>query len=59
MLSDDPKATQKGLLDSYEKEYGKCPTWNRSKNSTIKAEQVATKKAKPRPVRKTAANPAP
>jgi hypothetical protein len=40
MISDDPKATQKELLENFKKEHGEYPTWNASKKPVAKPQQA-------------------
>jgi hypothetical protein len=56
MLSDNPKATQKELLNDFHKEHGEYPAWNASKKTTVKP-KLALKNVKSRPSRKVAAKP--
>jgi len=46
MLSDNPKAAQKELLESFKKEHGKYPAWNASNRASVKSQ--LTKKAAPK-----------
>ena len=62
MLSDNPKAAQEGLLESFKKEHGEYPAWNASKKTSVKSQptkKVAPKVGKVRPVRKQTAKFAP
>ncbi len=45
MISDNPKATQKKLLESFKKEHGEYPSWNGSKK-LAKRRKAAPKKVK-------------
>jgi hypothetical protein len=51
MLSDNPRAAQRKLLESFKKEHGEYPAWNTSKKTSKKPQQTA-KVAKVRPKRK-------
>jgi hypothetical protein len=55
ILSDDPRATQKELLNKFNEEQGGYPSWNVAKKLPAKPEAPETKKktAKPRPARKS------
>jgi hypothetical protein len=55
ILSDDPQATQKELLNKFIEEQGGYPSWNVAKKLPAKPKAPETKKktAKPRPVRKS------
>lgn len=53
MLSDNPKADQQELLDSFKKEHGEYPEWNAPRRPPIKP-KPAPKTAKARPTRKPA-----
>ena len=53
MLSDNPKAAQQELLESFKKEHGEYPAWNASKKTPEKS-QPKPKVAKARPTRKPA-----
>jgi hypothetical protein len=61
MPTDNPKAAQQELLDSFKKEHGEYPVWNASKKTSVNTQPSATKVGKPRPARKPAkpAKPAP
>ena len=61
MLTDNPKAAQQELLDSFKKEHGEYPAWNASKKTSVSSQPSTTKVGKPRAVRKPAkpAKPAP
>ncbi|MGD0203184.1 MAG: hypothetical protein ABSC20_04680 [Candidatus Bathyarchaeia archaeon] len=62
MLSDNPKAAQQELLESFKKEHGEYPAWNASKKTSVKSQptkKVAPKVGKVRPVRKQTAKFAP
>jgi hypothetical protein len=52
MLSDNPKAAQQELLETFKKEHGEYPVWNITKKSTQKSQAPAK-------VAKTAAKAAP
>jgi hypothetical protein len=56
MLSDNPKAAQQELLDSFKKEHGEYPSWNAPRKP--EKPKPAPKTAKARPGRKPA-KPAP
>lgn len=58
MLTDDPKATQQELLQSYQKEHGQFPAWNASKKSAAKP-ALTPKPAKSRLTRKVPTKPTP
>jgi hypothetical protein len=51
MLSDNPRATQRKLLENFKKEHGEYPAWNTPKKTSKKPQQTA-KVAKARPARK-------
>ncbi len=54
-VSDDPKVTQKELLESFKKQHGEYPAWNVSKKSPPVPKpkpKVAPKAAKPKPAPK-------
>ena len=53
MLSDNPKAAQQELLESFKKDHGEYPAWNAS-NKTPQKSKPKPKVAKPRPARKPA-----
>jgi hypothetical protein len=53
MLSDNPKAAQQELLDSFKKEHGEYPAWN-APRKTLEKPKPAPKTAKPRSARKPA-----
>ncbi len=53
MLTDDPKAAQKDLLEKFKKEHGEYPAWNASKKPTVKPPK-ASKIVKASPSRKPA-----
>lgn len=53
MLSEDPKATQTELLESFKKEHGEYPVWN-AKKAPQKTQQPPPKTTKARPARKQA-----
>lgn len=57
MLSDNPRAAQRKLLENFKKEHGEYPAWNTPKKISKKPQQTA-KAAKVRPTRKPA-KPAP
>jgi len=55
MLSDNPKAAQQELLESFKKEHGEYPVWNISKKAPASPQptpKAAPKVAKARPARK-------
>jgi hypothetical protein len=55
MLSENPKLTQKELLENYKKEHGEYPAWNVSKKVPVipqRKSKAAPKAAKPRPTHK-------
>jgi hypothetical protein len=55
MISEDPKVTQKGLLEKFKKEHGEYPEWNVSKKVPPKPQpkpKAATKVAKAPPKKK-------
>jgi len=54
IISDDPRVTQKELLDKFIEEQGGYPSWNVAKKLPVKpkAPETKKKKAKPRPSRK-------
>ena len=54
IISDDPRATQKELLNKFIEEQGGYPSWNVAKKLPVKpkAPETKKKKAKPRPSRK-------
>ena len=55
MLTDNPKAAQQELLDSFKKEHGEYPVWNVSKKTAENTQPATTKTAaKTRPARKPA-----
>jgi hypothetical protein len=56
ILSGDPRATQKGLLEKFIEEQSGYPSWNVAKKLPAKPKTPKSKKktAKPRPVRKPA-----
>ncbi len=54
MLTEDPKATQEELLESFKKEHGQYPAWNLPNKKTQNTETPAKKVAKPKPARKPA-----
>jgi hypothetical protein len=62
MLTENPKTSQQQLLDSFKKEYGQYPAWNapkkNSKPAPAKPKPQASKPAKARVPRKSAAKPA-
>jgi hypothetical protein len=58
MLSDNPKAAQQELLDSFKKEHGAFPLWNAPKK-TPENSKVPAKASKPRPARKQVAKAKP
>jgi hypothetical protein len=51
MSNDNPKAGQKELLESFKKEHGEFPAWNRTKKAPPKPQPVA-KATKAKPSRK-------
>jgi hypothetical protein len=51
MLTDDPKAAQQELLDSFKKEHGEYPAWNASKKPSVNSKQSAKKVGKPKPAK--------
>ena len=54
-LSDDPKVTQKELLESFKKQHGEYPAWNVSKKASANLQpkaKAAPKVAKTRPATK-------
>lgn len=53
ILSDNPKAKQKELLENFKKEHGEYPAWNASKKPSAKPQQ-APKVAKAKSARKPA-----
>ena len=57
ILTEDPKATQEELLESYKKEHGKYPAWNvpakKPVKSPKKAASLAKKVVKAKPTRKS------
>ena len=55
ILSDDPRTTQKDLLNKFIEEQGKYPVWNVAKKLPAKPKVPETKKktATPRPARKS------
>jgi hypothetical protein len=53
MLSDNPKAAQQELLESFKKDHGEYPAWNAS-NKTPQKTKPKPKTAKRRPARKPA-----
>ncbi len=55
MLTDNPKAAQKELLEKFKKEHGEYPIWNASKKSSAKPQQAAkiVKASQPRKPAKT------
>jgi hypothetical protein len=53
MLSDNPKAAQQELLESFRKDHGEYPVWNAPKSTSQKS-QPKPKVAKARPARKPA-----
>ena len=55
MLTDNPKAAQQELLESFKKEHGEYPAWNASKK-TLQKPQPKPKVAKASPVRKQPLN---
>ena len=62
MLSDNPKAAQEELLESFKKEHGEYPAWNFSKKTSVNSQstsKVAPKAAKARPTRKQPVKSAP
>ena len=62
MLSDNPKAAQEELLESFKKEHGEYPAWGVSKKTSVNSQptkKVAPKVAKVRPARKQPAKSAP
>jgi hypothetical protein len=55
MLSENPKLTQKELLENFNKEHGEYPSWNVSKKFPVIPKpklKTASKAAKPRPTHK-------
>ena len=58
MLSDNPKAVQKELLENFKKEHGEYPAWNQSKSISPKS-QPTPKVAKAKPAARKPAKPAP
>jgi hypothetical protein len=54
MLTDDPKAAQEELLESFKKEHGEYPSWNASKKTSVNSQSSAAKAGKPRPAPKPA-----
>jgi hypothetical protein len=54
MLTDNPKAAQQELLESFKKEHGEYPAWNASKKTSVNPKPSATKAGKPSPARKPA-----
>jgi len=54
MLTDNPKAAQQELLDSFKKEHGQYPAWNASKKTSVNPQPSAIKVAKARAARKPA-----
>lgn len=54
LLSDNPKVTQQGLLDSFKKEHGEYPVWNAQKKAPQKTQSPPPKAAKTRTARKPA-----
>ncbi len=55
MISDNPKETQKKLLESFKKEHGEYPVWNAPKKVSARPKpkpKVAPKLAKVRPTHK-------
>jgi hypothetical protein len=55
MLSENPKLTQKELMENFKKEHGEYPAWNVSKKVPVIPQpkpKVALKAAKPRPTHK-------
>jgi len=57
MLTDNPKAAQQELLESFKKEHGEYPAWNASKKTSATSQPSATKVVKPKPAKP--AKPAP
>lgn len=54
-VSDDPKVTQRELLESFKKQHGEYPAWNISKKASAIPQpkaKAAPKVAKPRPATK-------
>jgi hypothetical protein len=54
MLTDNPKAAQQELLESFKKEHGEYPAWNTSKKPLVNPQPSQTKVGKPRPAHKPA-----
>jgi len=48
MLTDNPKAAQQELLESFKKEHGEYPAWNTVKKTSVNPQASAAKAAKPR-----------
>ncbi len=59
MLTDDPKAAQKMLLENFKKEHGEYPAWNAPKKVIINSQPATPKVVKARPARKQPAKAAP
>jgi hypothetical protein len=60
MLSDNPRAAQQKLLESFKKEHGEYPAWNVQKKISPKPQtKPKPKVAKARPARKQPAKPTP
>jgi len=57
MLTDNPKAAQQELLESFKKEHGEYPAWNASRKPSATSQPSATKVSKPKPAKP--AKPAP
>jgi hypothetical protein len=62
MLTEDPKAAQEELLESFKKEHGKYPAWNNPakkpakspKKAASPAKKAAKAKPAPKPIKATA-----
>ena len=54
MLTDNPKAAQQELLETFKKEHGEYPAWNSSKKTSATSQPSETKVGKPKSSRKTA-----
>lgn len=53
MLTDNPKATQKGLLERFKKEHGEYPTWNAARKPSAATKPVPKVAVRARSRRKT------
>ncbi len=54
MLTEDPKAAQEELLESFKKEHGQYPAWNVANKSSQDTKPIAKKAAKVKSARKPA-----